>query len=330
MTMHDPAARHLHPGLAADARDLLPTLDGVPGPWTRHPIGLGHDGGFGGAGPLPSLPPPGPDDLTDPAGLRLSWGAPAVATPAASAGPVLSTYSSGRSGDLYNITIKFQGSWTADLQQAFIKAAQTIESIIHDDVPDVLAYTSAGAVQVDDIVINATLKSIDGTGGVLGSTGPTSLRGGSYLPSTARMTFDTADAKALLARTETSATGSTETEWDATVQHEMLHAVGFGSLWARKGLVSGHSYIGKAGELEYAKLLNPAATTGIAVPLETRGGSGTADAHWSESAFKTEMMTGYLNHSYAPLSALTAHSLADLGYGLGPSAGWHVDSYLLA
>ena len=35
---------------------------------------------------------------------------------------------------------------------------------------------------VDDIVISAELTAIDGTGGILGQAGPTSVRTGSYLP----------------------------------------------------------------------------------------------------------------------------------------------------
>lgn len=291
--------------------------------------------------PAPGLMPP-PDtgadatpwaigaDLTEPVDLVASAASTTAAT--ASTAPVLSSYSTGRGAGLYNIEIKFQGSWTADLQQAFIHAAQVIESIIHDDVPNVLVRTAAGIVAVDDISITATLKGIDGVGGVLGQTGPTAIRTGSYIPAMADMTFDTADARALQATPESMTSGGrtyAETLWDATVEHEMLHALGFGTLWGLKHLVSGNAYVGSAGDLAYARMLHPGATAGVAVPLETTGGSGTAGAHWSEAVFGKELMTGYLNKAYAPLSAMSAYALADLGYGLDTPANWKIDPYAL-
>jgi hypothetical protein len=47
---------------------------------------------------------------------------------------------------------------------------------------------------------------------------------------------------------------------------------------------------------------------------------GTADAHWRESTFQSELMTGYVNRGGMPLSAITVGSLADLGYVVNPFA----------
>jgi len=47
---------------------------------------------------------------------------------------------------------------------------------------------------------------------------------------------------------------------------------------------------------------------------------GTADAHWRESIFGPELMTGFVNHGAMPLSAITVGSLADLGYTVNPLA----------
>jgi hypothetical protein len=41
---------------------------------------------------------------------------------------------------------------------------------------------------------------------------------------------------------------------------------------------------------------------------------GTRDGHWSESVMGNELMTGFLNNSSNPLSAITSASLRDLGY----------------
>jgi hypothetical protein len=51
------------------------------------------------------------------------------------------------------------------------------------------------------------------------------------------------------------------------------------------------------------------------IPLETSGGSGTRDVHWSETTFNNELMTGYLNSGVEnPLSRMTAAQFVDLGY----------------
>ena len=63
------------------------------------------------------------------------------------------------------------------------------------------------------------------------------------------------------------------------------------------------------------------------VPLETTGGAGTVNAHWSEAVFDTELMTGFAeSNSNMPLSRLTIAALADLGYQVDYGAA---DSYQL-
>ena len=58
------------------------------------------------------------------------------------------------------------------------------------------------------------------------------------------------------------------------------------------------------------------ATTGTGVPVENTGGQGTADGHWRESVFKTELMTGYAEPAGTsmPISRITVGQFADLGY----------------
>jgi hypothetical protein len=53
------------------------------------------------------------------------------------------------------------------------------------------------------------------------------------------------------------------------------------------------------------------------VPVENLGGPGTRDAHWRETTFGNELMTGFLNPGSNPVSRLTIASLADLGYQVG-------------
>lgn len=213
---------------------------------------------------------------------------------------------------LFDITIEFVGAWTDELRSAFLEAAARIETVVLGDLPDVaLPSAAAPALVVDDLLIQAELPSIDGLGGVLGAAGPTALRVDSLLPATATMRFDATDAASLDARGL----------WEETVLHEMLHCLGFGTLWAAKGLVSGNGYVGPAGVAAYAAMGGAGP-----VPVEMEGGPGTAGLHWSEAAFGAELMTGWIEAGASPLSALTLASLADLGYVLAPQGQWAADA----
>ena len=230
------------------------------------------------------------------------------------------SYTSGANG-AYNVTLQFKGSWTTALQDIFITAANRISATIIGDVKNV----KVGSLMVDDIVISAELKAIDGAGGILGQAGPTAVRVGSYLPATAMMRFDSADAASFHA----------QGLFDEIVTHEMMHAVGIGSIWASKALLSGGGFIGPNAVAQYGKLVDAYAAShggsttlanGVkltkgAVPIETAGGAGTARVHWSEAVFDSEMMTGWLDTVKPgqamvtnPMSALTSASLKDLGY----------------
>ena len=237
----------------------------------------------------------------------------------ASTAALRTSYTSGAAG-AYNITVNFSGSWTASLQDVFVAAANRISAVIVGDVPNV----RVGTVAVDDIVITASLRAIDGVGGILGQAGPTALRAGSSLPALATMQFDSADAASYQA----------QGLFDEIVTHEMLHAVGVGSIWAAKAMLSGNGFIGRNAVAEYNKLVdgyaaghrgstvlpNGTKLAKGAVPIETLGGAGTARVHWSEAVFDSEMMTGWLDTAPKggmvadPLSAITAASLKDLGY----------------
>jgi hypothetical protein len=86
----------------------------------------------------------------------------------------------------FNVKLVFQGTWTADLKNAFVLAAEAISDFIVGDIPNAGGRRSA----VDDISITAQLSTIDGVGGILGQAGPTSVRVGSFLPATGTMQFD--------------------------------------------------------------------------------------------------------------------------------------------
>ncbi len=220
---------------------------------------------------------------------------------------------------LFDIAVEFVGAWTESLRSAFLRAAERIESAVLGDLPDAAVASADGAVSVvDDLLIRAELPDLDGPGGAFGSAVPQALRADSLLPATAAMRFDAADAASLDERGL----------WDEVVLHEMLHAMGFGTLWEAKGSVApgggAGGYVGPAGVAQYAAM----GGTGP-VPVETEGGAGTAGLHWSEAAFGDELMTGWIGGA-GPLSPLTLASLADLGYVLEPRAGWAADAVFQA
>ncbi len=157
---------------------------------------------------------------------------------------------------------------------------------------------------IDDLVIDVAVRSIDGVGGIVGQAGPTCVRATSNLPVAGQMVFDSADVANLVA----------SGIFDRVVLHEMLHVLGYGTIWNLLGTSTGTGgadprYQGGRGVAEWS-LLGGSAN----VPLENTGAAGTRDSHWRESTFGTELMTGYLNTGTDPLSRLSVASLADLGY----------------
>jgi hypothetical protein len=184
---------------------------------------------------------------------------------------------------------------------------------------------------VDDLIIDVAVVTIDGAGGVLGQAGPTCVNTGNGLAIHGVMEFDEADVAALLS----------EDSFDQVILHEMAHVLGVGTLWDLtsignpRNLLTGAGtgnprYVGARGVAENSTL----GRSGT-VPVEATGGPGTRDAHWRESTFDDEIMTGYLNPGSNPLSRLTIGSLGDLGYQVDldaadpyslPGAAMRVDS----
>ena len=243
------------------------------------------------------------------------------------------TYVSGAqdsgSDDFFNIEVRFFGDlWSDGLFDAFIASADFLSSIISVGLNDDFFVSSFSGdlaeLAVDDLVIEARIANIDGTGGVLGQAGPTYARSSSGttidgLPTAGIMEFDGADAASLFS----------DSLWDDTVLHEMMHVLGFGTLWdlANWALVgtqkvviddngtrkpnddvSAYKYLGDANN-DYGDTF---------IPVESDGGSGTARGHWDEQLLQNEIMTGYINQTNY-LADFTVAALADLGYGLASS-----------
>lgn len=232
----------------------------------------------------------------------------------------------------FDITLRFLSSATPSQQAAFNAARLQWQSLITGDLQNALLVANAGDCgagspalneEVDDVVILVTLEPIDGADGTLGQAGPCAFRSND-LPALGLMRFDTADLDAI------EAAGQLQ----SLFLHEMGHVLGFGTVWfggllaePALGIPAGIDphFTGSQAIAAFDAAGGSAYLDGK-VPVENTGGVGTADSHWRESVFLSELMTGFINAGQNPLSSVTVASLGDLGYVVNPSGA---DSYAL-
>ncbi|MGH7637018.1 MAG: InlB B-repeat-containing protein [Gemmatimonadaceae bacterium] len=220
----------------------------------------------------------------------------------------------------YNIVVRFynSGSMTDAQKALFTTAAARLRAVAIGDIED--ADARGGTVDpaqcgveghdplneiIDDVLIYASISSIDGPGKILAQAGPCFTRTTIIGPMTAigKMEFDSADLETL------TGGGSLQD----VIMHEMLHVLGVGTLWQDRNLVSGTGYTGPLAARE-CRAAGGDDACALNVPLEDQGGGGTVGAHWRETTFNTELMTGFLDSGFNPLSAITIGGLEDLGF----------------
>lgn len=234
---------------------------------------------------------------------------------------------------------------------AFTAAAQRIQGLITGDLPDVnltnFSVSGCGVTgvnplteMVDDVIVYANVAPNDGPGGILGSAGPCFVRTTGGLTLIGVMNFDVADLQLLQ---------STNRLGDV-ILHEMMHVLGFGTLWLSKGQVSGAqtlatAFIGPQAALG-CQAHGGSAANCVPIPLEACGGAGTRDVHWREPitcsigesasgfGFRTELMTGFVSAAGVanPMSQMSIGSMADIGYVVNmlPFDPYTVPSSILA
>jgi PKD repeat protein len=240
------------------------------------------------------------------------------------ANPVIFTAALASGSSAYHVDLRFLTLPSDAQRQAFVDAAARISEVIIADLPDLdetlPAYPECGLEEpvlppVDDLLVVVDIGYIDGAGddegNVLGQAGPCYRRSTGKLPLVGIMQFDEYDLAAL------EASG----ELGAVILHEMLHVVGFGTLWPTFGRIRGAGgdnpyFDGSRARAAFADYNGGSAYSGTPVPVENTGGEGTADVHWRETVFENELMTGWLSGSTQPLSRTTVESLADMGYGV--------------
>lgn len=219
----------------------------------------------------------------------------------------------------YNMDLRFLTPMTPSQAAAFTQAAGRWSSIVIGDLPsdrviaapgDCFENSPAMDEIVDDIVIFASVDSIDGPGMILGGASPCWIRDVGSLTLVGGMVFDSADMGFLEA----------QGIMNAVILHEMGHVLGIGTLW---DWVTPNLIVGAGSANPYFNGVNgvfrfdmEGGTTypGTPVPVENTGGDGTRDGHWRESVMGGELMTGYISLIGNPLSTITVGSLSDLGY----------------
>lgn len=267
--------------------------------------------------------------------------ATAAPAPAAPSGQVTIPWSTVRGTDTggFDITLRFSATLSADqvdpVIAAFNSAAATWEQVITADLAPVTlngfngCWGSGATSTIDDVTIDVTISAVDGPGGVLGSAGFCRSQG--TIARAGAMRFDSADLTTMLQRGN----------FDRVILHEMGHVLGIGTMWPYTGLLSGQAnpnpaptcdpndpsydprFTGAHATAEWNALSN---RNDSGVPVEACGGAGTAMAHWRESTFRSELMTGWINIGASPLSRVSLASLADLGYTVDMTKA---DPYLL-
>jgi hypothetical protein len=244
------------------------------------------------------------------------------------------TFSATGQAAAYNIDVRYLTTVTGTRKAAFDSAVARWQRMIYGDVPDIPGF-SVPANQcfagqpainetVDDIVIFVILDSIDGPGKILGQAGPCYIRTTGKMPIMGLMHFDTADVANL------EASG----RWTSVILHEMVHVLGFGTIWSSGnfglGLLVGPAlqggtdphFIGSQGLATFDRIGGTSYTGGAKVPVEnclapttcSGTGAGTSDSHWRETTFGNELMTGFINSGNNPLSVLSVASMGDEGY----------------
>lgn len=234
-----------------------------------------------------------------------------------------------------NIEVRYLGTTPdAAIRAAFTNAAARWAQVVVGDLPDVAlsegnpmgpATINTGisgmgtitcvprvTVPIDDIVIYADIRSIDGAGQILGFATPYYSRDGDNSTVAGCMVFDLADMQEL----------EDNGKLQDVILHEMGHVLGIGTHWAAQGLLVGECtssvpyFTGPSARNAFVAARTTAFPDSI-VPVEGEGTcpNGTRDGHWRESVMDNELMTGYIEYNVPNvLSAITAASLRDLGY----------------
>ncbi len=172
-----------------------------------------------------------------------------------------------------------------------------------------IGHNVVGDRVVDDLLIYAQIREIDGPGGVIAGAGPCLIRENNSLPVVGIMFFDRADMSG--------------DHVEGTVLHEMAHVIGFGTLWEHLGLLRNPAsgiggqdthFEGAETAEAFRAVGGDRYTGGSPVPVQHQGGEGVWNGHWREFVFRSELMTPFPDAGANPLSVVSLASMVDIGY----------------
>lgn len=162
---------------------------------------------------------------------------------------------------------------------------------------------------IPGVRIYVVVEPIDSVGGTLGSAGPCLIRSND-IPALGVMRFDSHDVANLVA------TGRLQ----RVVLHEMMHVLGFGTVWTDLNVLDTATnpadarFLGSAARAACIDNNGGATQCATSVPVHSTDGDGSRYSHWKEGTFGSELMTPFLGAGSTPFSATSIQSLADLGY----------------
>jgi hypothetical protein len=200
----------------------------------------------------------------------------------------------------FAITFNFTSDVPESVITASARAAERWSEIIIGDLPSV---TSAQYGFVDDLLINIQIGLLD------------NIADGDTLANARPIAFRT-DSGGLpyVAEVGISAEEVDNANLDDVLLHEFAHCMGFPNSNAWRNYVANTTapteFTGPNAVKYYNSVFGTAAN---GVPIEQDFGEGTAYAHWTESIFGNEILTGFIGTSN-PISIITVGAYEDMGY----------------
>ena len=200
----------------------------------------------------------------------------------------------------FAITFNFTSDVPESVITASARAAERWSEIIIGDLPSV---TSATYGFVDDLLINIQIGLLDDVedGDTLANARPIAFRTDSGgLPYVAEVGI--------------SADEVNNANLDDVLLHEFAHCMGFPNSNAWRNYVVNTTTPTEFTGPNAVRYYNSGfGNTATGVPIEQEGGAGTAYAHWTESIFGNEILTGVIGTSN-PISVITVGAYDDMGY----------------
>ncbi|WP_242352106.1 MULTISPECIES: leishmanolysin [unclassified Anaeromyxobacter] len=220
-------------------------------------------------------------------------------------------------GERYDVRMRLLSPVNDALFALLDRARVRVEQVVRGELSNIWLSTAplyycgnvGMAETIDDLLVLVEIAPVDGWGGILAQAGPCFIRTSNRLPVMGILQLDSDDLQTM-----------TEDEIRTVMTHELLHVLGFGTMWqdpyvrllASAG-TSNPFFVGAGAQSGFVDE-GGWNYSGFPVPVESLGGAGTADSHWRMSVFGEELMIGWLVSGAQALSRTTVMSLGDLGY----------------